>query len=148
MDGYQSSVMIALVPTTSDWCKLQLPHMTLAYVGEIPDLAPTAHNDLLKAAITLASETDPLTLDVIGNDVFGEGEKMVDVLLLRPDAELMSIQRAVAPFDVSEHPFKPHVTVGPFGSIRDTTPDRITFYRILVSWGEDTASFPMRKLIR
>lgn len=55
MDGYNNSVMIALLPTTSDWCSLELPHMTLVYAGEIKDLPTYAFNELAKDASYLST---------------------------------------------------------------------------------------------
>jgi hypothetical protein len=41
MSEFDSSVMVALLPTTTYWCHQELPHVTLIYAGQIPDLKPT-----------------------------------------------------------------------------------------------------------
>ncbi len=66
MDDFSDSVMIALLPTTSDWCHIELPHLTLVYVGEMDDLKPTVFNELAKDAAMLAMMARPITLNVIG----------------------------------------------------------------------------------
>ncbi len=48
MNDFQDSVMVALLPTTSEWCHIELPHMTLVYAGEKKNLKATAFNDLAK----------------------------------------------------------------------------------------------------
>jgi 2'-5' RNA ligase len=138
MDAFETSVMIALLPTTSEWCQIDLPHMTLVYAGEIPDLKPTVHNDLAKATIALAMACHPVTVDVLGRDVFGDNDQdQVEVLLLNPSPELVAMRSMVQLWDVSEHPFNPHVTIGPVGIIVKNIPSTITFDRIMVGWGND-----------
>lgn len=142
MDDFHTSVMIALLPTTSEWCKIDLPHLTLVYVGEIQDLKPSVHNELAKVALSLALTCPPLTLDVLGIDVFGDEEK-VDVLRLDPSAGLIAMRQRVESWNASEHPFNPHVTVGPLGSYTGPTPTTITFDRLMVAWGNSELTYKM-----
>lgn len=136
--------MIALLPTTSDWCKQNLPHMTLVYAGLIEDLGPTAFNEMAKDAATIAMLSSTLTVPVMGPDVFGDEEK-VNVLKLQPSSALMSMRRIVDRWDASEHPFRPHVTVGAYMSGIDVVPSSITFDRIYVSFGDDNLTFWLKK---
>lgn len=140
MGEFDDSVMVALLPTTSDWCKIDLPHLTLVYCGKIPDLKPTTQNDLAKVAVTIAQVSNPLTLDVLGVDILGDKE-LVDVLLLRPTPELISMYKLLEFWDATEYRFKPHVTIGPSLSARDYTPSSLTFDRIMVSWGKDQLTY-------
>lgn len=144
MDDYHASVMIALLPTESDWCHISLPHLTLVSVGEIRDLQQTAHNELAKSALSLAMTCPVLTLEVIGPDTFGDEEK-VSVLKLKPTPALVAMRQAVESWNASEHPFNPHVTIGPEGSIGDTMPTRITFDRIMVAWGYDSLTYRLQE---
>lgn len=135
MQEHGQSVMIALLPTTSDWCHIELPHMTLVYAGETTDLTPTDHNELGKDVLDLSREYSPISLDVIGIDVFGD-EEPVDVLRLRETPELLTMRSKVERWNASEYPFNPHVTVGPFGSLEGNIPNVLVFDRVLLGWGK------------
>lgn len=141
---FEDSVMVALIPTTSDWCAIDLPHLTLVYAGKIPDLPPTAFNELAKVALDIAFQFSPIVVDVLGTDTFGGGSDdspMVDVLLLRPIEPLLQMRMMLERWSASEHPFAPHVTVGPIGSGKDQTPDAIMFDRIMVAWGPEHLTY-------
>jgi 2'-5' RNA ligase len=137
VQNYGDSIMVALLPTTSDWCQQSMPHLTLLYGGKVGDVKGSVYDELLRAVIDIASSSAPVTLEVMGEDVFGEDEK-VDVLLLRTTPVLLQMRRRVEAYNGSQFTdFKPHVTVGPEGSMADEIPGSITFDRILLSWGVD-----------
>lgn len=135
MEDHSQSVMIALLPTTSDWCHIELPHMTLVYAGEISSLTPGDYNELGKDTLRLSKSSPPLALDVIGVDIFGD-EEPVDVLLLEETPALTSMRASVERWNASEHPFNPHVTVGPIGSLEGTIPNQILFDKVSFNWGD------------
>jgi hypothetical protein len=66
-DSPNDGVMIAFLPTTSDWCKIDLPHMTLVYAGKVSDLKPAEISDLTKDAASLASLASPVLSSSGGN---------------------------------------------------------------------------------
>lgn len=136
----QDSAMIALLPMTSDWCKLELPHMTLVYAGLCNDLPPSAMNEMAKDAASLAMLSNPISLRVMEVDIFGDEEK-VDVLRLRPTPELLSMRKFVERWNASEHPFKPHATIGPTGNFFGPVPDYLYFDRIVVQYGDKQIPF-------
>lgn len=140
---YSDSVMIALLPITTDWCKIDLPHMTLVYCGEKQILGSSAFNELSKDACALAALSRPLTLQVTGRDLFGP-EDDTEVFTLRHTTELWAMRHAVEKWNASEFPFNPHVTIGPKGSIVPDSPRYIAFDRILVSYGNDQLTFSMK----
>lgn len=140
MDDVKQSVMVALLPTTSEWCHIDLPHLTLVYVGEIPNLSPTEHNVLAKTTLDLSLRCAPLTLVVIELDIFGS-ENDTEVLTLEPTPELLAMRSIFEPWNASEYPFNPHVTVGPLGSFEGPLPSTITFNQIAVGWGGDILSY-------
>lgn len=150
MEDHKESAMIALLPMTTDWCRLDLPHMTLVYAGETKDLGATAHNELAKDACSLATLSRPLTLEVLTQEQFGnwsdKPEDMVDIYRLRPTQELMAMRKFVEKWNASEHPFNPHVTIGPVGEARPfiERPRMLAFDRICVGWGTDYLTFSMR----
>jgi 2'-5' RNA ligase len=149
-------VMIALLPTQSDWCQIDLPHMTLVYAGVIGDLKPTDFNEIAKDAGSLAMVSRPIRLNVAGVEVFGEQEK-VNVLKLRPTQELLSMRRFVEKWNASKHPFNPHCTIGPVNGTSPSPvspmtsyspayppyPSALFFNRVFVGWGEDALTFSM-----
>lgn len=142
MEDTSNSVMLALLPITSDWCHIELPHCTLVYVGKKNDLEKSVFNELAKDASMLALLSNPITLKVLGVEVFGELEK-VNVLRLQPSQELWAMRRVVEKWNASEFPFKPHATIGPIGSMIDT-PRYLAFDRLMVSWGEDNLTFSLK----
>lgn len=143
MDNYSDSVMIALLPTNSDWSKIECPNLTLVYAGETKDLDITAFNELGKDASMLSMLSKPIILKVVGVEVFGDVDK-VDVLRFRPTPELWSMRRAVERWNASEHPFKLHATIGPVGMSSMDYPAYITFDRIMVGWGDEKLTFSMQ----
>lgn len=146
MVDFDDSVMIALLPTYSDWCKIKIPHMTLVYVGETKDLRPGSFNELAKDASSIAMLSGPITLRVTGVEVFGGGdEEKVDVLTLQASSELLAMRRTVESWNASEHPFNPHCTIGPAGSFLEFPPHVVSFDRISVHWGKEVITFWFRK---
>lgn len=146
MPDFAGSAMIALLPTTVDWCKIELPHMTLVFAGDIVNLRPTAQNEMNKDALDIAMKYPKLILQVLGTSVFGGGlDDMVDVLNLRPDPQLLSMRSEVEHWNASQHSFSPHVTVGPMGSIEDPEkiPLSLTFDRVAVGWGGDLVAYAL-----
>lgn len=141
MDDFRGSVMIALLPITSDWCRIEVPHLTLVYCGEVNDLKPTVFNELAKDASMISMLSNPITLKVLGIEIFGEEEK-VDVLRLQPSPELWSMRRAVERWNASKYSFAPHVTIGPTGSFIEK-PSYLAFNRIMVGWGDDRLVFSL-----
>jgi 2'-5' RNA ligase len=143
MGEYSDSAMIALLPTTSSWSTLKLPHLTLAYIGKIKDLPVTMHNEALKTAYMISLLHPKLTLDVVEQTVFGPPEERVDVFRLDLTDELMAIRQDVEAWDKRTYAYNPHSTIGPEGSFKGKIPSSITFDRILVAWGDDNQSFKL-----
>lgn len=143
MNDYKDSAMIALLPISSDWCKIECPHLTLVYAGEIGDLEPTDFNELAKDASMLAAMSRPITLKVMSVEPFGYSEdQKVDALRFRPTPELSAMRRAVEHWNKSEFDFKPHATIGPLGSYQEN-PRYVAFDRIMVGWGKEQLIFSM-----
>ena len=138
------SVMVALLPTTIDWCSIDLPHLTLVYAGLKDDLNPTAFNEIAKDAAMLAMLTSELILPVMSKEVFGDDEK-VDVFRLQATPELLAMRRAVESWNTSTYSFNPHVTVGPMGSFVEFPPRVLVFDRIMVGWGDEQLTFWLKK---
>ena len=134
MQDHSGSAMIALLPVTTDWCKIDLPHMTVVHAGEISELSPGDYSDLGKDVLDISREFAPVCLDVIGIDVFGD-EDPVDVLVLEKTQEIISMRSKVERWNASEHDFNPHVTVGPVGSLDGRVPNKILFDRVHLGWG-------------
>jgi len=127
--------MIALLPTETGWCNIELPHLTLVYLGEISDFKVTSLNDLVKEVISASRSTKPLMLKVLKTEVFGDDEK-VDVFRLEETKELLTLRSRFEEYDGSEFPFRPHVTIGPAGGQAMAKPLVLTFDRILLAWGD------------
>lgn len=143
-------VMIALVPTNTEWCKIACPHMTLVYVGQVGDLKSTIFNELGKEASDLALLSRPITLKVSGTEEFGgQGDPAVEVLTLQSSPELRAMRRAVEHWNASDWPFNPHVTVGPVGTSIDPMimPTMLTFDKLMVAWGTDELIFSLGRTL-
>lgn len=138
-----TSVMIAFLPTQTDWCKQDLPHLTLVFCGQIVDLPLTALNAIAKDAATVARTTKPFSLDVTGVEVFGDEEK-VDVLTFYSTPQLDLARTMVEKWNASQYKeFKPHATIGPEGSADGIIPTRLYFEQLLVAWGNRHLIFPL-----
>lgn len=146
MGDYPDSAMIALIPTTTYWCKIELPHMTLVYAGDITNLSQGSHNELAKAALSLAMSNSPVVLKVLGLDVFGDGDERVDVLRLEPTPQIMAMRSAVESWNASQYTdYKPHATVGPAGLADPMKmPQFLEFDQIMCSWGDQQTSYWFR----
>lgn len=137
-------VMIALLPTSSDWCNIELPHLTLVYAGTKDTLKPADSSALAKDAAALAAISSPFSLRVMGVDVFGPPEDRVKVLRFQATPELMSMRRFVEKWNVSQFPFQPHATIGPADQFVEIIPSFVGFDRIMVGWGDEPLVFSMR----
>jgi 2'-5' RNA ligase len=133
-------VMIALLPITSDWCKIDLPHMTLVSAGVTSDMKPTDFNEMAKDAASIAMLSGSIQLRVQGVEIFGDTDK-VNVLKLQPSSELWAMRRAVESWNVSEFPFSPHCTVGPVGAPVEFVPPALAFDRIMALFGQESLTF-------
>lgn len=145
MDASDASVsegvMIAFLPTSNEWCKLELPHMTLVCAGVKQDLRPSDFSALAKDAASISMLARPFALKVFSVDVFGDEEK-VDVLRFRNTPELMAIRRYVEKWNKSQHPFNPHATIGPHAlNGVGPMPGVVGFDRIMVGWGDENLTF-------
>lgn len=140
-------VMIAFLPTTTDWCKQDLPHLTLVYAGTIDKLKPTDFNNLAKDAASLAQLASPFYLQVAAMEKFGTPGDEVDAFRLQPTTELWAMRRFVEGWNQSEHPFNPHVTIGPVGSGArlDVIPKAIGFNQLYVGWGDEGLTFNLTR---
>jgi 2'-5' RNA ligase len=139
-------VMVALLPVTDEWSKIELPHMTLVYAGTIGELAASVQNTLAKACSELALLSKPLTLRVMGKEIFGDGSgdnPYVDVFTLRPSPELLAMRSFLEAFNASDFPFTPHVTIGPEGTFIEFQPGYIGFERLLLQWGDEQMVFKL-----
>lgn len=139
------SVMIAFLPTTSEWCKIDLPHMTLVYAGSKSDLTSQDFSSLVKDAASLAALTPPFCLDVQSLEVFGPDDDRVNVLKFRLTPELAALRRFVERWNKSEFAFNPHATIGPATDLAPVYPPSVVgFDKVIVAWGEDQISFYLK----
>lgn len=144
MEDHSKSVMVALLPTETHWCKIDLPHLTLVYAGEVPDLPPGTFNAIAKDASSLAMLARPVTARCDKIEKFGPDEDPVDVIRMFPNQELFAMRNFLETWNRSEYPFNPHVTIGPYGSFTGEVPFALTFDRIIVSWGVENLTFALR----
>lgn len=140
-DKPHDQAMIALLPITSDWCKIDLPHMTLVYAGPTADMKPSVFNELAKDAGSLSMLTGSIQLRVKGVEVFGPDDDKVNVLALQPSSELWAMRRTVESWNASDFPFSPHCTIGPVGTEIGYTPSAVAFDRIMAAFGNETLTF-------
>lgn len=145
MDTTQDSAMVALLPQTDEWCKFDLAHTTLIYLGLIKDLAPIVKEELIKIVSSIAILTNPFPVKIIGQEVFGDTEK-VEVFRLVNTSELSSLRTLLNSWDDSEFPnFRPHATIGPEGTMIQDPPLFLMFDRIMLGWGEEQLTFWLRR---
>lgn len=146
MDTNSEAVMIALLPTRTDWCQINYPHMTLVYAGQFPDMQDSQFNAIAKDALSLAMTTGPFRLPVTGVEIFGDDtDGKVNVLTLMPSAKLLTMRKFVEPWNGSSHKdFKPHATIGPATNpLPQDLPGMLFFDSISVSWGTVRLTWPL-----
>lgn len=139
LDPNRTGVMIALLPTDTSWCKIECAHLTLVYAGTTENVDVTSYNELGKDALEIGMTYPPVTLNVLGIETFGDDGRgyggPVDVFLLDSTPDLIGMRAGVEHWNASEHPFRPHVTIGPVGSAPEEIPEHLTFDRVMASWG-------------
>lgn len=149
MQDGSGSAMIALLPIVSDWCKIDLPHLTLVYAGMLTDLKPEDYTNLLRDASALAIISNPLTLRVGATAVFGDNtpdNPQVNVLKFVSTPELSSMRTFVEKWNASQFPFNPHATIGPVDGLPImNVPSFVAFNRIMVGWGTDSMTFNLAR---
>lgn len=138
-------VMIAFLPVSSDWCKIDLPHMTLVYAGLKSQMKPTDFNSLAKDAASLALLASPFSLMVKGVQKFGPPEDQVNALAFQATPDLWAMRRYVEKWNQSEFPFNPHSTIGPVQPFVDNVPRAVMFDRVFVGYGDENLTFNMSR---
>ena len=129
--------MVALLPTTNDWCKQELAHCTVVFLGDITGRSPAEFNDLGKLASSVAQVTAPFGAKALGTDVLGDPP--VDVLLLDPSPQLKAIRSFFEMWDTGDFPtYLPHATIGPSGGV-SPNPD---FLPMVLAFDPSNTSLP------
>lgn len=142
-----NGVMIALLPQSAEWSKVDPPHCTLVYSGEVKDHPESDFHQLLKDATSIALLTRPLVVRTKGLEVFGEADERVDVVTLDVTPELDSMRNFVFRWNKSKwQEFRPHITVGPTPSELNIgmIPPNVRFDRVLLAWGDQKYTFNMK----
>lgn len=144
MDNQGNSIMVAVLPQSYEWCKLELPHTTIIYGGEVASSKPTMFNELGKLASTVAELTSVFLVKVTGVQIFGEEEK-VSVLVLEKTKELVQLRRTFEKWDDSDFStYRPHATIGPEGTNINPVPMYLVFDRLSVVWGDQILTFRLK----
>ena len=133
-------VMIALLPAgDTSWCRQDLPHCTLVYVGDNPPLS--MRPELEKASSSLAETFPIFVANIVGVDILGPADNRVDVMLL-DSPRFRYMREAVEQFNGSEYKeFKPHATIGPHTGEKNPIPLTLRFDRVILAWGEDRVTW-------
>lgn len=140
-------VMLAFLPTNSDWSKVDIPHMTLVYAGTIDQFTPTDFNNLAKDAASLALLASPFSLTVKGVQKMGP-DSDVQVLAFQATPDLWAMRKFVEKWNKSEFPFNPHATIGPVSNVTgyvDNVPRVVYFDRLYLGFGDDGMTFNLRR---
>lgn len=141
MDG----VMIALLPTTDEWCNIDFPHMTLVFAGQVEEHPPTDFNRIAKDAASIAMMVRQFTIPVMKVGPMGPPEDQVAALLFRKTPELEAMRNFVEGWNRSEyHEFVPHTTIGQYPINPDNLPKYLSFNRIVAAWGDERLIFWLR----
>lgn len=141
-------VMLAFLPTSSDWCKQDLPHMTLVYAGTTDKFSATDLNNLSKDAASLALLVNPFYLVVKGVQTFGSDNDQVKALAFQATPDLWAMRRYVEKWNKSQFPFNPHATIGPissFSPLSDPVPRAVQFDRLYLGFGDEGMAFNLRR---
>lgn len=141
MDG----VMIAFLPTTDDWCNIDLPHMTLVYSGKVEDHSRNDFIELAKDAAAVSNMTREFTTSVMKVGPMGQNEEQVAALIFRRTPELDALRKFVEKWNKSEYKeFVPHCTIGKYPIDTTNLPKYVRFNRVLLAWGDERMVFSLR----
>jgi 2'-5' RNA ligase len=149
MLNFNDKVMVALLPGP-EWARPdgELSHLTLVYAGKQDDNTLLSLDALSKMALSLALQNSPVVLPVLTKDVFGDGtddSPKVDVIRFHTTLGLIRMREALQSWNASQHPFTPHMTVGPEGSWQGDLPFSITFDRVAFCNGDQHQEFRMKR---
>ena len=146
MNDHSEGVMIALLPITSEWCEIKLPHMTLVYCGKTTELGPGTFDAIVKDASALAAISRSVMLRVRGVEQMGDDTDRVNVLKLQITPELAAMRRFVEKWNKSKHEgFKPHATIGMADKPYPVEiPRYLAFNQMCVQWGDDMVLFNLK----
>lgn len=136
-------------------------HVTLAYLGEIPDIS-TEFNTAAQRLADYAGWQVLVTAEVAGMGRFANAETGMDAVFLLLDSEGLHQFRAglaeVLEWDLGlevarRWGYVPHVTLGYAPSAADvqlspTARRTLVFDRLALSWGDQTIVFPLRGEMR
>jgi 2'-5' RNA ligase len=149
MNEKSQTGMISLLPMTSEWCKQEFPHLTLVYLGDISQTKQFVFMSIAKSVASMSMLSNPINLKTDGVEILGGQDSEnppVDVLRFSPSQELLAMRNFFEDLDSSEFTiFKPHVTLGPAGSFKETPPLMVIFDRIAISWADTTLPFWLRR---
>ena len=174
---FSQSIMVAFYLRDEDAAALALPagvlpdggealpagelHVTLAYLGEIPDIA-TEFDQAARRLADFAESQVIVTADVAGVGRFANAETGLDAVFLLLDGEGLHRFRAgvaeVLEWDLGlevarRWGYIPHVTLGYAPSTTEVqlgppAQRTLIFDRMALSWGEQTIVFPLRGEMR
>jgi len=144
MDTTQDSAMIAVLPQTDEWCKIDPAHTTIVYLGKVSELDIVVKDMLIKLVSSVAILTNPFPVKIIGKEILGDDR--LETFKLANTSELSSLRSIFESWDDSEFPnFKPHATIGPEGTKVQNPPLFLMFDRIMLGWGEERIVFWLRR---
>lgn len=145
MDEHSDDIMIALLPKEAPWCKIDLPHMTLVYGGEVATAPMGFDSKIADVSKKLAESFYPQLVRVLWPTVLGDSpDSLVDVFELEISPDLRAMRKMVESFNRSEYTtFVPHVTIGPKDTYHkgDPMPETILFDRLFVSYGTNDTTY-------
>lgn len=146
MDNSEN-IMIALLPTNTEWCKIDCPHLTLVFSGKVADHPVYDFNAMAKDASALASISSPIIGEITGIERMGPPEEPVAALMIRPSVEILAMRSFLEKWDRSEWPdYKPHATIGPYPvGLSGMDVRSLVFDRIMVAWGDTQLVFSLKK---
>lgn len=141
-----TSAMVALLPSNDSWCRQDLAHMTVVYLGELEDLSDTLRIELTQKVSDLACLMRGFSVKVLKQEIFGTDES-VDVLTIDKSPQVLALRSFFQDHNASEHTdYSPHVTIGPHEALSENTskepsPMYLTFNRIGLFWGDEQVVF-------
>jgi len=141
-------VMLAFLPTNSDWSRVDIPHMTLVYAGTVDTFSPTDLNNLAKDAASLALLASPFYLTVRGVVKLGPDDDPVQALSFQATPDLWAMRKFVEKWNKSEFPFNPHATIGPYNAMStyvESVPRSVYFDRLYLGYGDEGLTFNLRR---
>lgn len=142
---YDHHAMVALLPSNNYFSGVEMPHLTLVYLGKLSDLKQEVFQEVVYKVSHLASLISPFNVTGHKLEVLGPPGDQVEALTFKKHPKLSALRYFLEEYNASEYKeFKPHITINKRNEETFALPDIVNFEKMVVSWGAHDVVFKLR----